>query len=265
MPTPTKDYDFQPATVARSAQVNANFDELYNLLKGLIADGSLALRATASQNNLVDPAILIGGDGQVYFEVNYSGAVIRIFKLGDLNPRVEINNLGYIRTVAGYSGVTPSTQYAILSSCLYSKSNSIGNVGGGEDNLHTFDIGMNVFGTSGGAGFARVTLSGNTAANGNNKRIRFYGKTTALVDSGVMTENNKPWFLDAIIIPNTDSFAELIISGSFKCGATDIRFNVPLTGYDFTQNNTWKITAEAVADSDVVQNVQIVTLGRGAN
>lgn len=265
MSTLSRLYTFVPFTTIASAEVNAELNQIINLLNGTDLVKGLYLRTNGSANPLADPALLV--NGQIYVEsFSASGAVIRIFHSSDpTNPMIDISNLGWIKLRAGSQGVTPSAQFMYASGCLYSNSTNVGNVGAGEDNLNTFTLGANVFGTSSGLTHAKVHYRGYTAANGNNKRLKFYCKTTVVMDSGVMTENNKPFELDAIVIPDTDGVSTVTISGIFRCGATEVRFNTNVTGYDFAVDNVWKMTAEAVATDDIVNNIMIVDIGRGLN
>lgn len=262
MPVITRGQDWVDGEVLYADVLDGQFNKIYNLLNGTDDAGTIVLGAVVPQN----PDAKLTTNGQIVLQPTGSGAVVRVFHTTSLIlPTVDISALGWIKLRAGSAGNTPAEQQMYAAGCLYFRSNNIGNVGVGEDDLHSFTIGKNVFGTGGNNSFARVRMRGYTAANGNNKQLKFYGKTTVLMASGVMTENNKPWELDIIIAPDEDGVSTVTVSGTFKCGATEVRVNTQLAGYDFTVDNVWKMTGEATANDDLVSNIMIVDIGRGLN
>lgn len=256
----SRDYDFSPGTTIVSAQVDAEFNELYNLLNGTELVKNVRLGAGTISN--VDAKLSV--TGQAEFATVANGRVLSIWKPGESTPRIDLNNLGQIRTVASQRSVTPSSQLMVLLGSIFANGGSslIGNVGAGEDDLISLSIGAETM--NGTNLYLNIKGGGFTAANANNKRFRFYVKTTAVIDSGVITPNNKPYFYDIQIyaIPGSSSW---LVVGVFKCDATEVRVNTVVAGVDHTVANTIKWTAEAVADNDIVQNFYSVEKGFGLN
>lgn len=256
----SRDYDFSPGTTIVSAQVDAEFNELYNLLNGTNLVGNVRLGAGVISN--VDAKLSV--TGQAEFATVANGRVVSVWKPGEGTPRIDLNNLGQIRTVASQKSVTASAQLMVLLGSLFASGGAsiIGNVGAGEDNLSSLTIGAETM--NGSNLYLNIKGGGFTAANANNKRFKFYVKTTVVIDSGVITPNNKPYFYDIQIYASPGSSTWLVV-GTFKCDATEIRVNTVVAGVDHTIDNIIKWTAEAVADNDIVQNFYSVEKGFGFN
>jgi hypothetical protein len=259
-------FDFSPGTTIRSSEVDSEFDQLVKLLNGIDVLNSLYLGGTSLPNPASIPKLFVS-DGQFQISLSASGRAIAIYKDGESTPRVDLLNTGQIRVVASQQSVTPSTQLMVLMGSLVANGASVGNVGGGEDTLHSFIMGAQVLSTN--KTYARVRKAGFTAANGNNKQLKFKVTTTSgttiIAATGVITENNKPWFLECDIQNDPDGVSQIKVDGRLVCGATEVRFNSVVTGFDFTVNNTFFITGEAVADNDIVQTKTIVEKGFGIN
>lgn len=139
----------------------------------------------------------------------------------------------------------------------------VGNVGPGEDDLHSFTLPANIF-VNIGNDYLHCIFAGTTAANGNNKQIKFKFAGTTFFDTGVVTWNAKNWIYHVhIIMYDTD---KLMFIGTFDVEG-DIFHNATraqLTGLTLTGTNVLKATGEATSDNDVVQSVTIIRKGTGA-
>lgn len=266
MATPlVKTFTFSPGTKIVSAQVNADLNQLFNALTGTDLASTIMLGGTNLPSNYASGLAFAPFfvDGQALFSSNANGAVIRVFKRGDDDARIELLTSGEIRTKAGNQAATPTDQTMYLSGCIFNSSSDVGNVGAGEDTLKSFDILANVFSGGGTRGAVHVFAGGRTAANANNKQIKFKVIGTNVIASGAVAFNNLPWFLDVWIIPDSDSVSTVTVVSRFVCGATDVRDNIQVAGFDFTVDNTCLLTGEAVADNDIYVNFINVTKHAG--
>lgn len=257
MPTVNRLYTFVPYTTIVSAEVNAELDQIIDLLNGTDVVKSLRINKNTSYGGGDNPLTVRGTTARGGVEIGGTagiGNLLSFFIDGNPAAIVQVKESGAISAIASH-GDLPASQYALLSGATYVRSNAMGNVGAGEDDLHSFSIGAFTLRQTSSKGMLVVRSSGYTAANGNNKRMRFYVKTTPVLDSGVITENNKPFFFELRIAVSEDVSTELKVEGTFRCGATEVRTMQILSGFDSTVNNTCKWTAEAVANNDIVQQM----------
>ena len=263
MPVITRDYDFSPGTTIVSAQVDSEFDKIYNLLNGSDLINSVAIGGPISNSPSPDPKMYI--EGQAVFQSAAAGAVVRIYKVGGTTPAIDLLNSGEIRTLSGNNAAAPSAGLMILNGCLGYRSSNVGNVGSGEDVLWTYTIKAHTFSSAGTKGVILVKDRGYTAVNANNKRIRFKVMATNVVDSTAVAFNNLPYFLDLEIGYDLDGISTLTVTGTFKCGATEVRVNSQVTGFDVTVDNTISLTAEATSDNDVISNLTVINKSAGSS
>lgn len=260
-------YTFTPNTTIVSAQMNAELDQIVGVLNGTVTNKDVYIGSST---------VPVGGtpkfmvNGQSHFVLNGSGTTIALYREGDADasPRMAISNLGNIRMVASGNLVNPSAQTMVLDGVLYSYNGgntvlkgAVGNVGAGEDTLMNFDIADNVL--NGQQQFIRIIAAGSTAANANNKRIRFYVKTTAVLDSGTVAFNNAPWIVDVHIF-SYGGLSEVMVVGEFRCASTIVRCCTTVSAFDHTVANDTHVSAVGVADDDVIQSVLLVRKGMTA-
>lgn len=137
---------------------------------------------------------------------------------------------------------------------------AVGNVGTGEDDLMTYSIPASTLGTNGAS--IRFRASGTIANNVNAKRIRVkYGGTTVLDTgaSGIPVSAAIQWVLEG----------EIICTGATtqKCNANLSTNNATLASYvgystaaeTLSGAVTVKLTGEAVANNDIVQETMTVS------
>lgn len=267
MSTIVRLYDFQPSTVIKSAELDAEFNQLVQLLNGTNVSNDVYIGGNTPPTGGT-PKFMV--KGQSHFVLNGSGTTIALYREGDAaaSPRMAISNLGNIRMVASGNLVTPSTQTMVLDGVLYCYNGgatvlegAIGNVGGGEDDLMNFDITENVL--NGQQQFIHIVAGGKTAANANNKRIRFYVKTTAVLDTGAVAFNNRPWMLD-VYIHSYSGTSKVMVVGELRCDTTIVRCCTEVTAFDHTVSNTTKCTGLGVADDDIIQSTLLVRKGMTA-
>ncbi len=260
-------YDFSPGTVIRSAEIDAEFDQIIALVNGTTTDDTVAIGGSVDDSPFADPRLYV--EGQAVFQDDNSGLVLGVYKKGSAVLRVGLYNSGEVRTTAGNQAASPSDQVMTLGGCLGFRTGNIGNVGAGEDILWSITIKANTFSNGGSRGCIVIKERGYTGANANNKTIKFkvtssVPTTTLIASSGAVAFNNKPYFLDAEVGLDTDGIGSLTVTGTFKCDATEVRFNIPVTGIDFTQDWTISLTGEATADNDIVSNQTLITKFAGS-
>lgn len=94
-----------------------------------------------------------------------------------------------------------------------------------------------------------VTISGTTAANANNKRLKLYFGSSTVFDSGTTTLNNKSWVLRAQVIRNGG--AAQIVFGQMTIDGSNPIVSVGTTTEDLTQNATLYVTGTGVSSADI--------------
>jgi len=109
----------------------------------------------------------------------------------------------------------------------------------------------------------RIVAEGSFAANGNNKEIQIQIGGTVIFDTGVLTDNNVPWYLEAYLV-RTGSKAQF--SYGFIFGGTTLRAQTRTAGLviDNTVDQVISVTAlTAIANNDILANdlqVEALTL-----
>jgi hypothetical protein len=136
----------------------------------------------------------------------------------------------------------------------YTQTNSVGNVGVGEDTLHTTTTASSTFNANGDS--LEVVMSGTFAANANNKRLRFKFGAVTLFDTTALAFNTGDWTIRARIFRITTTTGKAIVT--FQCSnallatATDYQ---AFAGFNFLTTNVLQLTGEATADNDIVQEL----------
>jgi hypothetical protein len=259
--------DFQPNTVISSATMNSELNNIVNLLKGTDTSSDVYIGGSTPPTGGTPKLMVVGAS---HFVLPGSGTTLALYREGDAaaSPRMSISNLGNIRMVASGNLVSPSVQTMVLDGVLYCYNGgstvlggAVGNVGAGEDDLMNFDIAENVM--NGQQQFIEIFAAGKTAANANNKRIRFYVKTTAVLDSGSVAFNNMPWHI-RIKIFSYGGLSEVMVVGEFVCDTTTVRCCTVVSAFDHTTTNTTKTTGLGVATDDIIQSVLLVRKGMSA-
>ena len=249
-------YSFTASTKIVSAQVNAEFDQIVELLNGANETDSVYIGSSTPPTGGT-PKLLV--QGQVFLQADPSGAVLQVYKVGDAlaSPRMTFNNTGAIRCVASQNTPVASTQTITLSGVLeiYSDYDGVGNVGTGEDTLGTITINANTLGST-SLHSLRIRAYGYTAANANNKTIKFKVGSSTVLNTGAVAFNNKNWYLEVDIFRVTN--AHWLVCGKLVCDTTIITCNVNVGSMDATVDNTLTLTGTATSDDDIVLNAYVV-------
>jgi hypothetical protein len=151
---------------------------------------------------------------------------------------------------------TSSGSFAPAVGRLSSNSTPVGNVGAGEDNLMTYALPANALATDGQT--VRVTCWGTTAANANGKVVKaYFGATSVTLINGGL--NAIPWFIQFFIVRTGAATQQLLgVYQSRNGGTADVQVLRATPAETLSNSITLKLTAEATADNDVVQQFMMV-------
>ena len=133
---------------------------------------------------------------------------------------------------------------------------AVGNVGLGEDDLTTYSVGANTLSTNGD--YLSFEASGNFAATINNKRVRVKFGATTLFDTGaraITTAND--WRLHGTIVRTGASAFRAAVEFSSSSSVLSSSADYTTGTDDLTTSLTLKLTGEATANDDVLQNYLI--------
>lgn len=140
---------------------------------------------------------------------------------------------------------------------VYTQSNSVGNVGTGEDTLHTFSVPSSGFFANNDS--FEVIGAGTFAANANNKRIKLIFGAVTLFDTTALAFNSGDWLIRARIFRITTTTAKAIITWqSSNATLATVTDYVSVPTFNFLTTNVLRFTGEATADNDVVQELMQV-------
>lgn len=134
----------------------------------------------------------------------------------------------------------------------------VGNVGAGEDDLMTYTLPA---GTLSQDGYGiRFLMAGSTAANANNKTIKLYwdGASAGALVNG--THNNLDWLVEGMII-RTGATAQ-IVHGRGQVNAGVAYLVTTTDAATLSGAVILKLTGEATANDDIVQNLMLVEMIR---
>lgn len=141
---------------------------------------------------------------------------------------------------------------------------SVGNVGGGEDDMFTFSVPASTLVTTGAA--IRIRAWGRTANNANAKTLKVYFGATVILNVALTASIAGYWSVEAFVSrvslnsqvaeayvlegPNSQTLAASKVARATQSGALATETNA----------NTVKCTATATTDNDILQEGQIVEL-----
>ncbi len=273
MPPP---FTFVAQTIARAAEVNANFDDIYSIALNKAGDTATGTINTQHLLPSVDATYDLGSGSFRYRNIFISGSItgpgaVNAFGIvavsGQSNVVADttadtvtlVAGTGIsITTDAGTDSVTINATGAITGSITVGQGGAIyrsgtaavGNVGAGEDNLYSQSIAANTLNADG----QMITFEGHGsfAANGNDKRIRIKFGGTTILDMGPGQSQNGRAFSFSGSITRLSATTQMVggeitvhqSTGSFagSGGAAET-----LSGAV-----TFSITGEAVDNDDIV-------------
>ncbi len=133
---------------------------------------------------------------------------------------------------------------------------TVGNVGGGEDDLTTYSLPANTL-SADGQGVSIVAF-GTTANNGNAKTLNCYFGSTLLFSHGMDTGFSQNWRVSAVVL-RTGAATQL---GNTVFAGTNTNSDAAATAPSATLSSavTIKCTAQGTSDNDLIQYGMIVEL-----
>lgn len=257
-------YDFAPGAVIRSQEFDDEFNQIVNMLSGVSQDKSIRVRnnnasfAAARFDQLAANDILeLFASGVEVGRIEQSGKFKSLVATGTAPIDVDsitvcpnlnadlldgFDSLKFDRTIT-----TP--QFA-----------TIGNVGVGEDDLHSHTIAANTLNSNGEHIVADFSGSFANNANSKNLRIRFGGAQIYTASSASF--QNIDWHLRIVIIRDGANSVRTSVSGNWQSNVVNTLVQAgSAAGLSFAGSLILKATAEAVADNDITQKISIVKKG----
>ena len=135
---------------------------------------------------------------------------------------------------------------------------TVGNVGTGEDDLMTHTIAANTFNAEGDR--VRLTAWGTVANNANAKTIKVYFGTGAVLTASMTVSQIGTWHVVMDVIKNftvQDCIASMIEGGTVN----NVYAGSSAQALTTTADIILKVTAEGVANDDIIQKGMIVEIG----
>lgn len=151
-----------------------------------------------------------------------------------------------------YSG---SGDYGWMPGLIYENASSnIGNVGGGEDNLHIRSTPKNTLNTDGQS--LRWKMWGTFAANVNTKRIRCYFGSSSLIDTTALAFNGSDWKVEGTIIRTGATSQKAVTEFSSSDALLHETIDVTTPGATLSSPNNLYCTGESggAATNDIISN-----------
>ncbi len=139
---------------------------------------------------------------------------------------------------------------------VYSQINSVGNVGTGEDNLHSVSIPSSGFAANGDS--MEIKAAGTFAANANNKRVKLKFGAVTLFDTTALAFNTGDWQINARIFRTSTTTGKSVVTWTCNNVTLTTTVDYQAWAFNFLTANTLVVTGEATADNDIVQELMQV-------
>lgn len=146
--------------------------------------------------------------------------------------------------------------YARCSGRINVNTTAVGNVGAGEDNLIVYTVPANTLLTN--SDFLDFEFFGTFAANANSKRIKAYFGATVIFDSGAQLQNGGSWKITGKIIRTGGTTQKVLVEFTSSSTLFVNTTTYTATALTLSSTNDLKVTGEAVADNDIVNEALIV-------
>lgn len=150
------------------------------------------------------------------------------------------------KLIGGCNIPTANQQFSALGNAK-SDVSTIGNVGGGNDNLLSFSIGANVLANTGD--YAEFDAFGDFAANANNKTLQIVYGATTIFNTGAVAFNGSNWRINAKILRTGASAGKSIVTFWSNDATTPFLQEIFITTEDFTAAKTVQFKGESAASA----------------
>ena len=164
-----------------------------------------------------------------------------------------INNVMQGIFLATGFAVTPTgAERAFVGGVIETLQSDVGNVGTGEDTLHTYTLPASMLNTNGQA--VQIEAVFTFAANGNAKRVKLHFGATVVYDSGSVAENGGSVTVRATVVrtaATTQRALATVVGGTLV--ADDSQYSTP--GETLSGTVVIKSTGEATDNDDIVARI----------
>lgn len=234
-------FDFTAGQPILSGDVDSEFNQLVNILAGVSTNKNALVKFSDSADAPVALDQLGAGPVQVWRQA------------GAEKARMKGNG-----------------QLVGVPKSIHTNSASVGNVGAGLDDLHTFSLPAGSLNANGD--FIDVTYSGNFSTNDNDKRIVISFASQIADDSGLFDQDSGNWVYTVRYLRVTSTTVRFslhyawglitangasVVAGNGRSGGGNGLLNVA----DLSNNAvTVKAQAEGTANNDIVQTLSILQL-----
>ncbi len=182
----------------------------------------------------------------------FDSAVVQLY--------ARIRNSGETEVAAGYPALMSNVPTKLITlGGQYSHNVSVvGNVGAGEDDLHTRTIEANVFANDGDS--MQIRYGGTFANNANNKTVRAYFGGTKYFDTSAQAFQNGGWSLVVDITRISSSAAVVAYHFGVNAASGNVSWanQFSVTGLTYTGTLIAKVTGEATSNDDIAQTISLL-------
>ncbi len=214
-------------------------------------------------------AIQTTGTGQIgqriAMEAATSGGVtafqITKFESAAVQQYFSVKTNGETRIAAGHPSTTANvpTGVAVALGGQYLQNVSVvGNVGAGEDDLHSHTIAANVLANDGDS--IQIRYAGTFANNANNKTVRSYFGGTKFFDTSATAFQNGGWSLIVDVTRISSSAAVVAYHFGVNAASGNVAWanQFSVTGLTYTGTLIAKCTGEATSNDDITQTISLL-------
>ena len=135
----------------------------------------------------------------------------------------------------------------------------VGNVGTGEDDLRTYSVPAATLAVNGD--HLVWEAAGTFAASANNKRVKVKFGGTTMFDTGVLAITAAgDWYVTGLVIRTGAATQKCVARWSCSDAALPTATDYTTAGETLSGAVTLKLTGEATANNDIVQEIMIVRL-----
>ena len=245
MATLARLFDFTPSTPILSGDVDAEFNQIVNLLNSTSTNKNAIVR----YSNAGEAPLLLD---------QLSSGPIQIWRAAG----IEVTRMKVSGQIVGYPR------------CIHSNPGTAGNIGAGLDNLHSFVLPAASLATNGD--YLHVRYAGAFATNNNDKRIQISLGGVVVDNTGLFDQDSGNWSYDIYYIRESATTIKFSVIYTWGLMASDgasafagngrvAAGNGTLTVSSLDSNaQTLLVAAEGTSNSDITQNLSVIELTQTA-